>query len=514
MSDLTLGLELLFNLSNVTWLVIGLVAGFLVGVLPGFSGANAAAVILPFSIGLSLEGALLLIVGIYAGASFAGAVPAILLNVPGTAGAAATALDGFPMAQRGEGELAIGIARMASAAGGLIAIVTVLSLMGPVSRLALLFGSREMFVVALFGLLIIATVVGDNVWKGLTAGFLGLLISTMSVNPLTAQTRWTLGFIELYEGVPFVPALIGLFAFTEMFFWARRAREQAKGLEPDAAPLRASGEGFKGTVHGIRVALSYPRTIVRAALLGVAVGAIPGTGQAVGNFLSYGLAKRFSKEREQFGKGSREGIVASEACDTAVTAGTLVPTLTLGIPGSGTAAVMLAAMYMHGVQPGPRVMTTHGPEVYAVLWGLMLAAILILPLGILLASPLVAITRIKPGALVPSVIAVSAVGAFAIRNSMFDVGVAFVFGVLGVALRSGGYPVIPVVIALILGPMAERNFLRAMRIGRNDLTYFLGSTSARILWGLLLLTVAYSIFKWRQEKASGRTDSLAHKEIE
>lgn len=500
MENLLAGLDLLWGWSNILLVVVGLTVGFVVGVLPGFSGANAAAIILPFSIGLSIEGALLLMVGIYAGASFAGAVPAILMNVPGTASAAATALDGYPMARQGNAELAIGVARMASAVGGVIAIAIVLTVIGPISQLALLFGAREMFIVAAFGLMIIAAVIGDDVWKGLLAGLLGLLIAAMSANPMTAQTRWTLGFIELYETVPFIPALIGLFAFTEMFSWISSGRDRLIQKAAAAPPSSSLREALARLKDGILTALSYPKTLLRSALLGTFVGSIPGTGQVVGTFLSYGIAKRTSRRPEQFGKGTPEGVVASEATDTAVTAGTLVPTLTLGIPGSGTAAVMLAALYLHGVQPGPRVMVTHGGEVYAVLLGLLVACVLILPIGVLLASPLVHVTRLRPSILFPAVIVLSSVGAFAVRSSMFDVGLALAFGFLGFGMRLSGYPVVPFVLGLILGPMAENNFLRALRLGRNDLGYFFASTSARVLWAMLALTIAYTVVRWLRSR--------------
>lgn len=501
--DIFAGLDLLMQTQALLYLVGGLVAGFVVGVLPGFSGANAAALVLPFSIGLSTEVSLILMAGIYAGASFAGAIPAILMNVPGTAGAAATAVDGYPMARAGRAELAIGIARMASSLGGVLSMMVVLLIIGPLGDLALGFGAREMFVVALFGLTVIAAVVGDSFRKGMVSALLGLLIAAMSASPQTAQPRFTMGFLGLYDAVPFVPAIIGLFAITQMFLLAPRKYL----LDPAIAAEMAENQG--GLKHqlselweGIRTTLRYPGVVLRSSTIGLLLGCIPGVGTAVANFISYGETKRRSKDPSQFGKGAHQGVIASEACDNAVTGGTMVPTMTLGIPGSGTAAVMLGALYLHGVQPGPRVLVTHGPEMYAVLLGLLLASILILPLGIVLATPLAQIIKVKPSILTPIVLMLCVIGAFAIRSSWFDAGLAVAFGVLGYLMRIRGYPVVPLVLALILGPIAENNFMRAWLLSNGEVGYFFGSPTALFMWSLFFITVAAQLVQQVKRKRS------------
>jgi putative tricarboxylic transport membrane protein len=502
--DILAGLDLLLRSEALIYLVAGLVGGFVVGVLPGFSGANAAALVLPFSIGLPTEVALILMAAIYAGASFAGSVPAILMNVPGTAGAAATAIDGYPLAKQGKAELAIGLARMSSALGGVLAMTVVVLVIGPLSDIALGFGARELFVVALFGLTIIASVIGDSFRKGMVSALLGLLIAAMSASPQTAQPRFTLGYLELYESVPFVPAIIGLFAITQMLLLAPRKHLLDPGVLEE---LHQRGTGmrqqFQSLWEGIRTTLSHPLVILRSSAIGTALGCIPGVGTAVANFISYGETKRRSKDPARFGKGAPQGIIASEACDNAVTGGTMVPTLTLGIPGSATAAVMLASLYLHGVQPGPRVMQTHAAEAYAVLLGLFLASLLVLPVGILLATPLTQIIRFRPAVLVPVVLMLCLVGAFAVRNSLFDAGLALVFGLLGYCMRIRGYPVVPLVLALILGPIAENNFMRALRLSNNDPLYFFESPTAIVMWSLLLITVASQVIRLvRQRKRS------------
>ena len=483
------GLDLLLTPQSLLFLAAGVVGGFLMGVLPGFGGANAAALVLPFSVGLPTEVALILMAGIYAGASFAGSVPAILINVPGTAGAAATAIDGYPMAQKGKADLAIGIARMASVLGGVLATTVVLIVITPLSDFALNFGTRELFAVAIFGLTVIGSVVGRDFRKGMVSALLGLLFAAMSTSPETARPRFTMGFLQLYEGVPFVPAIVGLFAITEMLLIAKKSSI----VDPTLADQLSESRGgllvqLREVVEGIKVTLRYPGMILTSTGIGLFLGSIPGIGTAVANFISYGEAKRRDKSGKM-GTGRPEGIIASEACDNAVTAGTMVPTLTLGIPGSATAAVMLTALFLHGVQPGPRVMVTHVGEAYAVLLGLLLASILILPLGVLLATPMTRIVKVPPAVLVPLIMTLAVVGAFAVRSSMFDASLAFLFGILGYLMRTRGYPVVPLILGLILGPIAEANFSRALALGQGSALYFFDSVTARVMWALLLLTL-------------------------
>jgi putative tricarboxylic transport membrane protein len=493
------GLELLLQPAPLLFLLLGVTVGFVVGVLPGLSTSNTAALLLPFSIGLPLESSLVLIVSIYAGAAFGGAVPAILLNVPGETGSAVTAIDGYPMAQRGEGGFAIGIARTASVLGGVLSGLVVLLLLSPLGDLALQFGAREMFVVILLGFVVASSIMGSSVRKGLLAGALGLLIATVGASPLTAQNRFTFDVVDLYEGVPFIPALIGAFAVSEMLLLVGAARA---GRARDGAPgLGGVKQQLSDALRGVRTTVAHPVAVVRASVIGMFLGVIPGIGTSIANFVSYGFAKRQSKRPEEFGKGSHQGVIASESCDNAVTCAALVPTMTLGIPGSATMAVILAAFYLQGVQPGPRVLVTNTAEVYAVVLALLLASLLILPLGILLAGPLTMISRVPTAYLVPGVLFVSLAGAFATRFSLFDVGLTIAFGVLALLMRLHGYPVIPLVLGLILGPLAEEYLLRALALGRGDVGYFFDSTVANVLWGVLVAMAAYLLVSARKRRA-------------
>lgn len=501
------GLDLLLQPGPLTFLLFGLTLGFVVGVLPGLSTSNTAALLLPFSIGLPLESALVLIVSIYAGAAFGGSVPAILLNVPGETGSAVTAIDGYPMAQRGEGGLAIGIARMASVLGGVISGVVVLLVLEPLGSLALKFGAREMFVTILLGFVVASSIMGSSVRKGLLAGTFGLLLATVGASPLTGQTRFTFETLSLYEGLPFIPVLIGAFAVSEMLLLAG-------GRNPTQAGQKARALGgvraqLTDALNGVTETLKHPLAVLRASGIGMFLGIIPGVGTSIANFVSYGLAKRQSKNPEQFGKGAHQGVIASEACDNAVTSATLVPTLTLGIPGSATMAVVLAAFYLQGVQPGPRVLVTNQAEVYAVVLALLFASLMILPLGILLAAPLTQVARVPVAYLVPGVLFVSLAGAFATRYSLFDLGLTLVFGILAFVMRLHGYPVIPLVLGLILGPLAEEYFLRGLALGNDSVGYFFDSTVVQVLWGLLAAMVVYLLLSSRKGTTSGAGVSAA-----
>jgi putative tricarboxylic transport membrane protein len=494
------GLELLMQPAALLWMTVGLVAGFVVGVLPGFQSANATAIALPFSLFIPVEQALLLMVGIYCGAAFAGGVPAILVNVPGTASAAATALDGYPMRLQGRAAEAIGIARMASTLGGIISMVLIIGLMGPLAGLALNFGAREMVLVVAFGILIIGGLVNESPLKGIFSAVLGMLIAAMSASPVSGASRFTMGFIELYEGIPIVPALIGLFAFTQMILLSGQSVMEIPRLQ-DASSADASHGAtgirrlYRETTAGMRTTLRYPRTIMRSSIVGMLIGIAPGGGTSVGSFLGWTMARRASKNPASFGKGNPEGVVACETADNAVTGGTLVPTLALGIPGSASAAIMLAALVMHGITPGPRVMTDYAPEAYSVLLGVLLASALILPLGILLAAPMTLITKASPKVLVPLLLVVSVAGVFATRNQIFDVALALVFGLLGYVMLKFGIPVIPMVLGLILGPLGERYLMRSLELGQYEVAYFFESPLAIGLWVLLLGVIVASIVK-------------------
>lgn len=509
MDDLLAGVDLLLQFDVILLVVVGLLAGFVVGVLPGVGGPTAAALVLPLTIGMPLHHGLILMVSIYGGSQFGAAVPAILVNIPGDAGSAATALDGHPMALAGRAAEAIGVARMASVLGGVIGCVVVIGFLEPVSQLALLVGTREMFVIGLLSLLVIGTVIGEVPRKGILAGLVGMLAATMAASPQSAVPRFNLGYLELYEGIPVVPAMVGLFAFSQIFWLASqrttrdRPRTGAGGRERPAWLARIVAEvrgTFARALAGVLTTLRFPRTVAQSSAIGMVLGAIPGIGSSVASFMAYGAARRSSRHPERFGKGAPDGIVASEAADNGAAAGVLVPTLTLGIPGNATSALLLAAFYLHGIVPGPQVMQSYGAEAYALLFGLLVASLLILPLGILVAAPLNYIVRFPIAVLVPGIMLFAFVGVHSGRNLIFDVGLAVVLGVVGWIMRLHGYPVIPMVLGLILGPIVEVNFVRALALSGGEAMYFFESTTVIILWILLAAVLGLAVVRSRRRR--------------
>jgi len=497
-SDLLAGTLMLFGWTNSVTMLAGLLVGFLVGALPGFTASNAAAIMLPFTVGMETEAALILMAAIYCGAQYAGAVPAVLINTPGTPGAAATALEGFPMAQRGEAGKALGLARMASAVGGAVSAVAVIFVMQPLSTIALKFGPPEMFMLAVLGLSLIAGVSGKSVTKSLGVGCLGMVIAAMSADPALSEPRLTFGLFELYEGVPFVPVLIGLFAIGEVIFIANRRTLTNEDM------LGAPKESWRDSSAGAMLALRYPMTLLRATLIGLGIGIIPGTGTAVANFIAYGEEKRWSKHPERFGTGIPEGLIASETADNAVTSGAMVPTFALGVPGGATAAIMLAALLLHGIQPGPEIMAKSAPMVYAILVTMLICSIAILPLGLVLGEALRQVTRVPLKILIPGIVILSLIGAFAVRNSLFDVALALLFGVVGYLMRVQDYPTVPLVLGLILGPIAEAAYGQSLMLSRGDYSIFITRPFPAAMWAVILYTLAVQPIIQRYRRRSAR----------
>ena len=310
--------------------------------------------------------------------------------------------------------------------------------------------------------------------------------------------------MQLYDGIPFLAALIGTFAISEMLMivGSDAMQKLQRDQEVKSGGLRKES---RDAIAGVKATLAEPGAVLRSSGIGIVLGLISGIGTTVSHFIAYAAEKKRSKTPEEFGKGSHKGIIASEACDNAVASSTLIPTFTLGIPGSATMAVVLAAFYLQGVQAGPKVLETNNAEVYAVVLALIVASILILPLGVLLAGPLASVTRLPMSLLVPTVLFLSMVGVFAIRNSIFDVGLALFFGVIGVLLRLNGYPVIPLILGMILGPLAEEYLLRSLELADGP-GYFFGSVVVNILWAILVAVLAgmavMRVIRYRRERAS------------
>ncbi len=474
-------LGVLLTLENLLFISVGVMFGMLAGSIPGFTGTNTVAIALPFTLPMTPEIALVTLSAIYVGASYGGAIPAVLINTPGTAGATATVLDAYPMSKQGEASKALGISIFASAVGGFVAALIILFLLQPIGDIAFLFTNREIFVLGIFGLAAVAVAIGDNVRKGLIAGFIGLLIAAMPVDPTTGQRRLDFGFFGLYDSVPFVPVVVGLFAISELFYLInKRAISEDNSIETS----------YKEIIGGVRYVITRPVALFRAMGIGLVIGSMPGAGTSVANFVSWAAAKSLSKDPDSFGEGNPDGVIASEGSNSAVTAGSLVPTLALGIPGSGTTAVMLAALLLHGLQPGPELMQQFSLEANVIILSLLVANIVLLIFALLVSKYLVRVVTMPANIIVPAILALTVIGAFAMRSSMFDVWLMFLFGIIGFVMRENNYSMIPLILGVILGPIIEGAFLRSMLISGNNPLYFFGSTIAIILWIMIALTLA------------------------
>ncbi|WP_137287766.1 tripartite tricarboxylate transporter permease [Halorussus salinisoli] len=477
--NLLTGLDILLTPTNILLIAIAVVVGTVAGSIPGFTGTNTVAIALPFTIPMRPESAVIFMAAIYVGAEYGGAIPAALINTPGTAGATATVLDAYPMSQQGKAGQALGISILSSALGGFASALILLFLLGPISKISYMFGQPEFFVLAIFGISMLASIVGDNPIKGLVAGLFGMLFAAMTVDPITGQKRLSFGFPELYSDVPFIPIIVGLFAISELFYLI--TEERVSETEFDVSSYQTILDGFSEV-------LRRPWQVVRAMVIGMTIGTIPGAGTSLANFVSWARAKSSSKNPEAFGNGTPEGVIASETSNNAVTSGSLIPTLVLGIPGSGTTAVILGALLLHGVRPGPGLMRDFSGEAMAIMLSLLVANIVLVVFAFSVSKYIIRVVLLPTKIIVPSILVLTVVGAFALHYSMFDAWFMILFGFIGYLMRETGYPIIPLVLGVILGPMAEQGFRRSLELSQGDpAILFTSSIITVVLWAFTVL---------------------------
>lgn len=490
----------LFTIAAYWWLIpVGVAVGIFVGAVPGFSSTNVLIMLLPLTLGMETNSAMAFMVSVYSGSHMGGSIPAVLFNVPGTGAAAATCFDGYPMTQQGRGQEALAIAFFASAIGGLLTTLVTWGCLPWLSRMVYYFGSIENFVIILFGVALIGQITGGNQFKGLMAGFFGLLIGAIGYDHVYSVPRATFGIVQLFDGVPRVSAIVGLFAVSEAF------RMIEKDTVIDTSRLQSVlQEGWQGTLRGCVNSIKHIGAVVRSAFIGFIVGIIPGAGATIGSFVSYQQAMTLSKNREEFGRGSVEGVIAAEAANNGVTSGSLIPLLTLGIPGGGTAAVMMIVLQAHGVPIGPRLFQVMPQLAYAVVVAMLLAYIVMVAMGIPLAKSLARMSLVSTKILVPVIISFTLVGAFVERRFIFDMWLALGFGLLGYILKRTGYSPHALLLGVILGPMAEQYFLRAILLGNGNPMILFSRTLANILWVLLLCSLCAPVImnKFRQKRRS------------
>lgn len=476
------GLKIAVQPSNLLIMLIGVASGIVVGALPGVTSSMGIILLLPFTYYMKPETALLLLTGMYCASMFGGSISAILLKTPGTPSAAATAIDGYPLARQGKAGKAISAALIGSVVGGLASGICMVLLAPLLAKFALRFGPPEYFSLAVFGLTIIASVSGKDLVKGLIAGLIGLLLSLIGIDNITGSQRLTLGIDLLANGFDFLPVMIGVFAVSEVLDRLEKKSEQI--------PITTSLGNLFLTLDELK-SLIVPMIV--GIIIGTLIGVLPGTGGTIATFLAYNELRRWSKNKEKFGQGALEGVAVCETANNAVTGGAMVPTLSLGVPGDAVTAVMLGAFVLIGVRPGPLMFTQQPKVVYSFFAGWFIIQFMMLLVGFISILLAPNILKIKDEILMPIVLVLCIIGSFSLRNSIYDVGVALCFGVLGYLMRKAGFPMPPLVLGLILGPMAEQNLNRTLLIAKNDWTILLRRPISLALLLAAIASVAFSL---------------------
>jgi len=462
------------QLFNVAWATL---LGISIGMLPGLTATLGLALLTTLTFKLSPDDAVLILICMYVGAIYGGSRSAILLNIPGTPANAATSLDGFPLARQGLAGKAMGLATTGSVLGTIIGMI-MLAIFAPLlAEAALRFQSYEFFWLAVFGVVVSGRLTGfDDPLKGWIAGFLGLLVAMVGQESIHAYARFSYGNTDLSGGFGLLPVLVGVFGFTEILWVMKNPAYQAVKNATDSVIPR------------LREVARYWGTILRSGVVGTLMGLIPGVGEDMGAWVSYAMARNTSKEKEKFGRGSVDGLLAAETGNNAAVPGAIIPVLTLAIPGSAPAAVLLAALFIHGVRPGPLIMIESPAYIFQVTAMIFYATVAILIYGYLLTKPLLLILRVPYLRLMPVIFVLCTIGAYAITSRVFDVWVMLIFGVIGLLLRMQGFPMAPLVLGVVLGPILDINFRRGLVLSDGSLLPFFTRPVSVVLWATILIT--------------------------
>jgi putative tricarboxylic transport membrane protein len=491
---------------NMMFMSIAMVLGITAGALPGFSATMAVALLVPFTFTMTPTSGLVTIGALYAASIFGGSFSAILLNTPGTPSSIGTTFDGYPMARQGRGEEAIYTATWASGFGGIIGTVILIAFALPLARVALKFGPPEYFWVSIFGLTIISSLSAESLLKGVAGGFLGLMISMIGMAPVGGDVRFDLGIPDFQGGVELISILIGFFCIPEILKLA---------VNPEGNYEEVSAEGYvKSATHPMILGLTHCvkgwGNTLRSSVIGAFVGILPGAGGNIANLVAYSETRRVARDPETFGKGNPQGVVATEASNNAVVEGAMVPLLALGVPGSPPAAIIYGALLLQGLAPGPELFTSRGDITYAFLFSFFVSNIMIVVFGLAVGKWIYkSVIKIPTRVLIPSIILLTVVGSYAIRSNSMDVIVMFVGGILGLIMRELEFNPGPLVLGLILGPIAEKGFVQGLIMGNSVsadmpwLIFFVRPLSI-ILIVLSVLSVSWPLIRkmWDKRKAA------------
>ncbi len=476
------GFESLFVLKDILYLIAGVAFGMFFGLVPGLGGTTGLTLLIPLTFGLDTTTSIALSAGVMGGVPMGSSISAILINAPGSAPNAATCLDGFPLAQKGKGGFAIGAAASANAIGGIFGTFFLLAIIPLARNIVLSFGPPQFFLMCVFGLVIVSLTSGGKLLEGLMVGMFGLMVSTIGYDAVTGDIRYAFNIPYLWNGIPLVPALIGLFPITQMI-----------RLFVGGGTIAETASSFKmrETFGGVFASFRHWKVVLSGSLIGTLIGSIPGVGGVVAAFASYSIISQFSNDRETFGHGNIKGVIAPEAAINAKDCSTLVPTLAFGIPGSAEMAVFLAILVLHGIDPGPLLMIDHENLVYELIWALVAACVFASIAGIFLAKHLSKVTVVRSNVLVPLVITISILGSWAVNQTIGNIIVTFVFAIIGYIITAIDYPRLPIVISLILGGEIERYYDQSIMISGGTPKIFLQDPVSLGLLTVILLAILY-----------------------
>ncbi|GEK59084.1 C4-dicarboxylate ABC transporter permease [Marinococcus halophilus] len=481
-------LTYVFQFETILLLILGLLIGLFIGALPGLSSVMGVALMLPITFGMEPINGILLLIGVYFGSIYGGSLTAILINTPGTPASAASVIDGYSLTKKGLAYKALQVSTVSSAIGGVVGVILLILVAPQLAEFALRFSAPETFALALFGLSVISTLTAGSYAKGMMSGLAGLIIATVGLDPISGVTRFTFGNVQLLGGVSFIAAMIGLFATSEAF---RMVEDKIRNTDSSQ------------TINKVKLKWSEFRavflTILGSSGIGTFIGMIPGAGADIASFVAYNEAKRFSKNKKEFGNGSLRGLAAPEAANTGLTGGAMVPLLTLGIPGDAVTAVLLGALTVQGLQPGPQLFVSDGSLVYALFIGMLLANLFILIIGFSGIRFFTKILKVPGHFLMPVILVLSVVGAYALNNNYFDVIVMFAAGIGGYFMKKFNFPVAPLILGLILGPLLESNLRRSIILAQGDMTIFLTRPITVVLLALAVLTLLSPLWNIRKK---------------
>lgn len=477
----------LFLKAAAYWYVIlpAVVLGIVVGAIPGFSAANTIIILLPLALSVDVETGLVFMVALYSSSRMGAGIPAILVNIPGTGGAAATPLDGYPMTRAGRAPQALAISFTASTFGGLFSCIVALLALPVLTQVVYYVHSVEMVVIMLFGMSLIAAIAARDPLKGLIAGLFGMMLGAIGADHIYGTPRGTMGFLELYDGLPIIPALVGLFAVSEAFLII-----EGKSIVSQKGRELLARSGWGPTLEGVKMTLDRWWHVLWTSFIGLVIGIVPGAGAGIAAFTAYQQSRFYSKTPEAYGTGHPEGLIAPESANNGVTAGTLIPLLVLGLPGGLTAAVMMIVLQIHDVLLGPQLFVEDPELGYGVIMTMLVTYLFMIPVILPLARYMSRITLVSTAYMTPAIISFTLIGAFVARGYAFDMYLALVFGAIGYVARKTGFHVAAILIGCILGPLLEQYLLRAMRIGEGDPMVLFSSVTGNVLWAMLVFTLA------------------------